>query len=99
MSASNHDSSQTLSLREPDGSSRVEFIHARASLSWERVDPADAAAFDTALRQLLLDRVGDAVELAVRATIVWGKSRRWLTGRTRVRTGSPRAPPATPWQS
>lgn len=51
----------------------VESFHARASLSWERMDPDDAAAFDAALRQLVLQRVGDAVEHAVRATIVWGK--------------------------
>jgi len=51
----------------------VESFHARASLSWERMDPADAAAFDSGLRQLLLDRIGDTVELAVRATIVWGR--------------------------
>ncbi len=51
----------------------VESFHARASLSWERMAPDDAAAFDSALRQLVVQRVGDAVELAVHATIVWGK--------------------------
>jgi hypothetical protein len=51
----------------------VESFHARASLSWERMVPDDAAAFDAALRQLVLDRVGDTVEHAVHASIAWGK--------------------------
>ena len=51
----------------------VESFHARASLSWERMAADSAAAFDAALRQLLLERVGDEVELTVRASVVWGK--------------------------
>jgi hypothetical protein len=51
----------------------VESFHARASLSWQRMKPDDLAAFDAALRRLLLDRVGNTIELAVRTTIVWGK--------------------------
>jgi trans-aconitate methyltransferase len=51
----------------------VESFHARASLSWERMDAHDAAAFDAELRQLVLDRVGDTVEQAVHASIAWGK--------------------------
>lgn len=51
----------------------IESFHARASLSWERMAPEDAAAFDAGLRRLVLDRVGDTVELAVVAGIVWGK--------------------------
>jgi SAM-dependent methyltransferase len=53
----------------------VESFHARASLSWERMDRANLTAFDSALRQLVLNRLGDTVELAVRATIRWGKPR------------------------
>jgi hypothetical protein len=51
----------------------VESFHARASLSWHRMDRDEAAAFDAALREFVLQRVGDEVELAVRASIVWGK--------------------------
>ncbi len=51
----------------------VESFHARASLSWERMAADSAAAFDAALRQLLLEQVGDEVELTVRASVVWGK--------------------------
>lgn len=54
----------------------VESFHARASLSWERMTPENATAFDAGLRQFLIDRVGDRVELAVRASIVWGRPRR-----------------------
>ncbi|HEX8917767.1 MAG TPA: class I SAM-dependent methyltransferase [Chloroflexota bacterium] len=51
----------------------VESFHARASLSWERMDPESLAAFDTALLRLVLDHVGGVIELTVRATIVWGR--------------------------
>jgi SAM-dependent methyltransferase len=51
----------------------VESFHARASLSWQRMDRADAAAFDRALRQLLLARVGHTVHMAVHASITWGR--------------------------
>ncbi|HEX6509258.1 MAG TPA: class I SAM-dependent methyltransferase [Chloroflexota bacterium] len=51
----------------------VESFHARASLSWQRMDSEDAEAFDAALRQLARQRIGDVVQLAVSATIVWGK--------------------------
>ncbi len=51
----------------------VKSFHARASLSWERMATDSAAAFDAALRQLLREQVGDEVELAVRARVVWGK--------------------------
>jgi SAM-dependent methyltransferase len=51
----------------------IESFHARASLSWDRMAPDDAAAFDSALRELLLSLAGDVVELPVRASIVWGK--------------------------
>lgn len=51
----------------------VESFHARASLSWQRMDASAAARFDAELRALLLERVGDTVELAVRAMIQWGK--------------------------
>jgi SAM-dependent methyltransferase len=51
----------------------VESFHARASLSWERMEPAGLAAFDAALRELLVQRSGETVQLDVRAGIVWGK--------------------------
>lgn len=51
----------------------VESFHARASLSWERMKREDADGFDHAMRQLVVQRVGDVVEQSVRATIVWGK--------------------------
>jgi SAM-dependent methyltransferase len=50
----------------------VESFHARASLSWERLAPEAAAAFDATLRRLVLERGGPTVELAVQATINWG---------------------------
>jgi SAM-dependent methyltransferase len=51
----------------------VESFHARASLSWERMDSGAAAAFDSALRRLMVERVGEVVELAVWASVVWGR--------------------------
>ncbi|HZU13846.1 MAG TPA: class I SAM-dependent methyltransferase [Chloroflexota bacterium] len=61
-----------VSFRQP-ADDYVASFHARASLTRERMDPPDAAAFDDALRQLVLERIGPTVELNVRATIVWGK--------------------------
>ena len=51
----------------------VESFHARASLSWDRMDPAALAAFDADLRQLVLIRVGEVVTLTVQARVIWGK--------------------------
>lgn len=51
----------------------VESFHARASLSWARMSPEDAAAFDASLKRLLLDRLGDTVVQAVRGFVAWGK--------------------------
>lgn len=53
----------------------VESYHARASLSWQRMTPDALAAFDAEMRQLVLDRIGSEIELAVQAKIVWGKPR------------------------
>jgi SAM-dependent methyltransferase len=50
----------------------VESFHARGSLSWARMRPEDAAAFDAALDTLTRQLVGDVVELAVHARVVWG---------------------------
>lgn len=51
----------------------VESFHARASLSWPRMGPAAAAAFDADLRRIVLARVGETVELAVRGIVAWGR--------------------------
>lgn len=51
----------------------VESFHARASHSRQRMNPEGAAAFDSALRQLVMDRAGGTVERAVRASVVWGQ--------------------------
>jgi SAM-dependent methyltransferase len=51
----------------------VESFHAHAPLSWERMEADEAAAFDVALRRLVLDHVGDKVELAVRGFVLWGR--------------------------
>lgn len=57
----------------------VESFHGRASFSRERMDPAEAAAFDAELRALVTsfsqDAVesADAVELRLVAEVVWGK--------------------------
>jgi SAM-dependent methyltransferase len=50
----------------------VESFHAHAPLSWERMDLGEAAAFDAALSKLVLDHLGDMVELTVRGYVVWG---------------------------
>lgn len=50
----------------------VESYHARALLSWKRMDPAAAAAFDAEMRALFLSRVGPEVEHRARALIFWG---------------------------
>lgn len=50
----------------------VESFHAHAPLAWERLEPGDVAAFDAALRKLVLDHLGDAVDLAVRGLVLWG---------------------------
>ncbi|HZT97095.1 MAG TPA: hypothetical protein VFB34_09690 [Chloroflexota bacterium] len=47
----------------------MESFPARASLSWARMEPDAAAAFDADPRRLILERVGDVVEQAVRAGI------------------------------
>lgn len=51
----------------------IESFHARASLSWQRMAPGNLTAFDSSLKDLLNERVGDTVELEVRATVVWGE--------------------------
>jgi SAM-dependent methyltransferase len=50
----------------------VRSYHARASLGLYRMEPEHAAAFDGALRQLLLDGIGPEIELSVLARITWG---------------------------
>ncbi|MGH2444180.1 MAG: hypothetical protein ACRDFX_13575, partial [Chloroflexota bacterium] len=50
----------------------VESFHARASLSWQRMNADSAHTFDSALRKLVVERVGTEVELLVRASVVWG---------------------------
>jgi SAM-dependent methyltransferase len=50
----------------------VESFHARATLSRERMGPADAAAFDAALRQVVVDRGSEEVELGVVGEVIWG---------------------------
>ena len=51
----------------------VESFHARASLSWPRMAPDAAAAFDADLRRAVRQRVGESVELAIRAIVIWGR--------------------------
>jgi ubiquinone/menaquinone biosynthesis C-methylase UbiE len=51
----------------------VESFHAHAPLSSGRMGTDDAAAFDAALRALVLDQIGDTVEMAVRGFVLWGK--------------------------
>jgi hypothetical protein len=58
----------------------VESFHARASLSWERLTPEDATAFDTELRRLVRERIGETVEQAVRTWIAWGKPQAGIGG-------------------
>jgi hypothetical protein len=51
----------------------VEAFHAHIPHARERMAPADVAAFDAALRTLMLDHMGETVELAVRGFVLWGK--------------------------
>jgi hypothetical protein len=51
----------------------VRSYHGRASNLLHRLRPEDAAAFDAALRQLVLEYIGPEVELSVWTEIVWGR--------------------------
>ena len=51
----------------------IESFHARASLPRGRMGPQNAAAFDAALRQLLVGEVGETIELEIAAEVIWGK--------------------------
>jgi hypothetical protein len=51
----------------------IESFHGRASFSRERMDPADAAAFDAEVRALVEPYSQDTVTLQLVAEIVWGK--------------------------
>ena len=51
----------------------VESFHGRASLARERMTPADAAAFDAEVRELVATYTQDSVELQLVADIAWGK--------------------------
>jgi SAM-dependent methyltransferase len=50
----------------------VESFHARATLARERMGPDDAAAFDAALRRVVVDRGGEEVEFSVVGEVIWG---------------------------
>lgn len=51
----------------------VESFHGRASLPRERLGPANAAAFDEAVRGLVGPVCGGMVELQIVTNVVWGK--------------------------
>jgi SAM-dependent methyltransferase len=52
----------------------IEALHSRNGFSRERMTPADAAACDAAIRQMLRDAgVGELVELHVAADVTWGE--------------------------
>jgi SAM-dependent methyltransferase len=51
----------------------VRSYHGRASMFLHRLRPEDAANFDAALQQLILERIGPEVELSVWTDIVWGR--------------------------
>jgi ubiquinone/menaquinone biosynthesis C-methylase UbiE len=51
----------------------VESFHSRATLSRERMTTEAAAAFDAALRKVVVARVGDMVEFRVFGEVIWGK--------------------------
>jgi SAM-dependent methyltransferase len=50
----------------------IESFHGRASFSRERMAPADAAAFDAAMRALVAAHAGDTVELRLVTEVTWG---------------------------
>jgi len=51
----------------------IESFHARSSLAHGRMDPAQSAAFDDAMRELLARNDANQVETQVFARITWGK--------------------------
>jgi hypothetical protein len=51
----------------------VRSYHGRASNLLHRLRPEEAAAFDAALRQLILECIGPDVELLVWTDVVWGR--------------------------
>ena len=54
----------------------LESFHSRATLSRERMGPEKAAAFATALRELVSARLGDVVHFQIFGEIIWGKPMR-----------------------
>jgi hypothetical protein len=62
-------------LRQPSDDF-VRSYHGRASNLLHRLRREEAAAFDVALRQLILECIGPEVELSVWTDIVWGRPRR-----------------------
>lgn len=53
--------------------SYVESFHGRASFSRDRMDPADAAAFDAEVRTLVSSMTPDTVALQLVTEVTWGK--------------------------
>lgn len=52
----------------------VESFHARNGFSRDRMEPAQAAAFDAAAHALVAPHaVGDRIELTIEGTVVWGR--------------------------
>jgi SAM-dependent methyltransferase len=51
----------------------VESWHSTATLARERMGGDAAAAFDAALRQLVVERIGDTIRWDLTASILWGK--------------------------
>jgi hypothetical protein len=51
----------------------VRSYHGRASNFLHRLTPEEAAAFDAALHQLIVEHIGPEVELSVWTDIVWGR--------------------------
>jgi hypothetical protein len=51
----------------------INSFHGRSSFSRERMPPADAAAFDAAIRDLVMAYNPETVTLSLVTTIAWGK--------------------------
>ncbi|MFN8473676.1 MAG: class I SAM-dependent methyltransferase [Anaerolineae bacterium] len=51
----------------------IESFHGRASFSRARMSPAEASAFDDAVRDLITTQVGETVTLQVFTDVIWGK--------------------------
>lgn len=51
----------------------IESFHGRAAFSRARMSPAEASAFDQAVRDVVTPHIGETVTLQVFTDVIWGK--------------------------